>query len=118
MTYAAGRQRLFSCGVGQSDSTLVEWSEEDGQVLTRFVGFVNKAEAAVRMAVAADRFLLVPDDGVVKVGGGSVWGCCVGAVWRFWLLLCSCSLEMRCCAFCQRGVQVAVLAMQLAPPSK
>jgi hypothetical protein len=55
----------------------VEWSEEDGQVLTRFAGFANKAEASLRMAIAGGRFLLVPDDGVIKVGGAGGGGGCL-----------------------------------------
>jgi hypothetical protein len=75
--YCQDRARLFSCGAGDGEGTLVEWSEEDGQVLTRFAGFANKAEASLRMAIAGGRFLLVPDDGVIKVGGAGGGGGCL-----------------------------------------
>ena len=70
MAYSTDGTRLFSCGVATSptiDSTLVEWNESDGAISRRYKGFKNATHQLVRFDTAANRYIIVGDEGQVKV---------------------------------------------------
>jgi hypothetical protein len=70
MAYSSDGTRLFSCGVGTGtvDSTLVEWKESDGAISRRYKGFKNALQNLVRFDTAANKYIIVGDEGKVKVG--------------------------------------------------
>jgi hypothetical protein len=69
MQYASDGVRLFACGVAAAGvgSTLVEWNESDGAIARRYVGFRNSSQNLARFDSLASRYLIVGDEGIVKV---------------------------------------------------
>jgi hypothetical protein len=69
MQYASDGVRLFACGVAAAGigSTLVEWNESDGAIARRYAGFRNPSQNLARFDSLASRYLIVGDEGVVKV---------------------------------------------------
>lgn len=69
MQYSTDGARLFSCGVAPPGvgSTLVEWNESDGAIARRYAGFRNSGQNLARFDCIAGRYLIVGDEGLVKV---------------------------------------------------